>query len=71
MLEFTLQSYNSYLFVNRKEIYKFKADNKMLTTFSLESISNVFGVTESREITLKGKLYVSWSIRMLIISLTY
>ena len=43
---------NSYLFVNGKEILKFKADNKndnFRTQFCLGSISNGFGATESRE----------------------
>ena len=40
---------NSYLFVNGKEIYNFKADNKnvnFLTQFYLGSISNRFGAVE-------------------------
>ena len=42
---------NSYLFVNGKEIFKFKADNKNVnfpTQFCLGSISNRFSATESR-----------------------
>ena len=38
---------NSYLFVNGKEIFKFKADNKNInfpTQFSLRCISNGFSV---------------------------
>ena len=45
---------NSYLFVNGKEIFKFKADDKNLsfpTQFCLWSISNEFGATESREVS--------------------
>ena len=51
---------NSYLFVNGKEIYKFKADNKNVnfpTQFSLESMPNRFSVTESREAFLSGVVY--------------
>ena len=45
---------NSYLFVNGKEIVKFKADNSSVnfpTQFCLGSISNGFSATESREIS--------------------
>ena len=51
---------NSYLFVNEKEIFKSKGDNKNVnfpTQFSLESISNGFSATESREVSLNGKVY--------------
>ena len=51
---------NSYLFVNGKEIFKFKADNKkvnFLTQFCLGSISNGFSATESREVSLNGNVY--------------
>ena len=51
---------NSYLFVNEKEIFKFNGDNKNVnfpTQFSLESISNGFSATESREVSLNGKVY--------------
>ena len=51
---------NSYLFVNGKEILKFKADNKNVkfpTQFCLESTSNGHDVTESREVSLKGSVY--------------
>ena len=51
---------NSYLFVNGKEIYKFKANNKNVhfpNQFCLGSISNGFGATESREVSLKGCVY--------------
>ena len=43
---------NSYLLVNGKEIFKYKADNKNVnfpTQFCLGSISNGFSTTESRE----------------------
>ena len=48
---------NSYLFVNGKEIFKFKADNKnvnFLAQFCLGSISNGFNTNESRELSLNG-----------------
>ena len=51
---------NSYLFVNGKEIFKFKADNKNInfpTQFCLGSISNGFSANESREVSLNGNLY--------------
>ena len=51
---------NSYLFVNGKEIFKFKADNGNVnfpTQFCLGSISNRFGATEYREVSLKGNVY--------------
>ena len=51
---------NSYLFVNEKEIFKFKADNKNVnfpTQFCLESISYGFGAAESREVSLNGNVY--------------
>ena len=44
---------NSYLFVNGKEIFKFKTDSKSVnfpTKFCLGSISNGFSASESREI---------------------
>ena len=51
---------NSYLFVNGKEIYKVKADNKnvnFLTQFCLGSISCEFDALESREESLKGTVF--------------
>ena len=50
---------NSYLFVNGKEIIKFKADNenvKFPTQFCLGSISDGFSATESREVFLNGNI---------------
>ena len=50
---------NSYLFVNGKEIYKFKADNKNVnfpTQFCLGNISNKFDAVHSREVCLKGNV---------------
>ena len=50
---------NSWLFVNGKEIFKFKADIKnvnFLTLFCLGSISNGFSATESREVSLNGNI---------------
>ena len=51
---------NSYLYVNGKEIFKFKAANKNVnfpTQFCLGSICNGFSATESREVSLNGNLY--------------
>ena len=51
---------NSYLFVNEKEIFKFKTDNKHVnfpTQFCLGNISNGFIATESREVSLNGNVY--------------
>ena len=51
---------NSYLCVNGKEIFKFKAGNKNVnfpTQFCLGSISNGFNATESREVSLNGNVY--------------
>ena len=51
---------NSYLFVNGKEIFKFKTDYKnvnFLIQFCLGSIYNGFGVIESRKVFLKGNMY--------------
>ena len=53
---------NSYLFVNGKEIFKFKGDNKNVnfpTRFCLESISDRFSNTETREVSLDGNVYYS------------
>ena len=47
---------NNYLFVNEKEIYKFKADHKNVnfpTQFCLESIIKV----KSEEVSLKANFY--------------
>ena len=51
---------NSYLFVNGKKIFKFKADSKTvnsLTQFSLGSIYNGFSAHESREVSSNGNMY--------------
>ena len=51
---------NSYLFVDGKEIIKFKADNKNVnfpTQFWLGSTSNGFSATESREVSINGNVY--------------
>ena len=51
---------NSHLFVNGKEIFKFKDDNKNVSfpnQFCLGSISNGFSNTKSREVYLNGKVY--------------
>ena len=60
MLELRYNADNSYLFVNGKQIFKFKADNKnvnLRTQFCLGSISNGFSATESREVPLNENLY--------------
>ena len=51
---------NSYLFVNGKEITKFKADNRNVnfsTQYCLGSISNGFSADESREVSSNGNVY--------------
>ena len=49
---------NSYLFVNGKEIFHFKLDNKNVNfPTSLRSISNGFSAAESREVSLSGNVY--------------
>ena len=51
---------NSYLFVNGKEISKFKTNNKNVNfpaQFCLGSISNRSRATESREVSLNGNAY--------------
>ena len=51
---------NSYLFVNGKEIFKFKTDNKKVNfpaQFCLGSISNGFRATESKEVSLNENVY--------------
>ena len=51
---------NISLFVNRKEIIKFKAENENVnfpTQFCLGSISDVFSATEFREVHLNGIVY--------------
>ena len=48
------------MFVNGKEVFKFKANNKNVdfpTQFCLENTSNRFGATDSREVSLKGNVY--------------
>ena len=51
---------NSYLFVNGKEILKFKSDHKNINFPSqccFGSISNWFSATESRGVSLNGNVY--------------
>ena len=48
------------MFLNGQEIFKFKADNKNVnfpTQFCLESISNGFSNTGSREVSVNGNIY--------------
>ena len=49
-----------YLFVNGKEIFKLKANNKIVnfpTQFCLENRSNGFGATNSTKVYLKRNVY--------------
>ena len=51
---------NSYLFVNGKEIFRFKADNKHInfpSQFCLGIISKGFSALESRDVSLNGNVY--------------
>ena len=51
---------NSYLFVNGKEIFKFKTDNSNVnfpTQFFLGSIFYGFSAIESREVSLNGNVW--------------
>ena len=51
---------NTYLFVNGKEIFKFKSDKKIVnfpTQFYLGSISNGVSATESSEVSLNRIVY--------------
>ena len=51
---------NSYLFLNRKEIYKSKASNKNVnfqSQFCLGSISNKFDYVDSEEVSFTGNVY--------------
>ena len=50
---------NSYLFVNGKEIIKFKANKNVHfpTRFCLGSINDGFSATESREVSLNGNMH--------------
>ena len=51
---------NNFVFVNGKEIYKFKADNENVnftTQFCLGSIFNEFDAFDFREVSLKGNVY--------------
>ena len=65
---------NSYLLVNGKEVYKFKADNGAInfpTQFCLESISHEFVATEPSKVAFKRNVYDFQSITILLINLTY
>ena len=51
---------NSYLFVNGKEIIKFKADNKIVNFpiwFCLGRLSDGFSANNSGEVSLNGNVY--------------
>ena len=48
------------MFINEKEIFKFKVDHENVnfpTQFCLERISNDFSDTESRGVSLNGNVY--------------
>ena len=65
---------NSYFFVNWKEIFKFKAENKNVifaTQFGLGSISNGSSVTECREVSLMEMCLIFQWITILLINLTH
>ena len=63
---------DSYLFVNGKEVFKFKADNNVNfpTQFCLESISG-FGNAESGEVSYNGNLFPFELTTILLTHLTY
>ena len=51
---------NNYLFVNGKEIYKFKTsckNNKFTSQFCLGNMFNKFDFVDSEEVSLKGNAY--------------
>ena len=51
---------NSYFFVNEKEIFKFKANNKNFnfpSEFCLWRMFNGFSPAESREVSFNGNMY--------------
>ena len=59
-LSFYCNSDNNYLFVNGKEIYKFKASNKNVnfpSQFCLGSGSNKFDYVDSEELSFKENMY--------------
>ena len=59
MLELHYSGDSSCMFVNGKEVFKFKANSKsvnFLTQFCLGSISNRFGATESRQVSWRGNV---------------
>ena len=65
---------NSYLFVNGKEICKFKADNNHVnfpSKLSLESISNKTGYVDKEEASCKGHALTFRLITILLINLAY
>ena len=65
---------NSYLFVNEKEILKFKANNKKVnfpTQFCVGSVSDRFFSTESIEKSLKGNVYDFEWTTVSLINVTY
>ena len=60
MLDLHYNADNSYFFVNKKVIFKFKANNKNVnfpTQFCLGSTYNGFSAAEPREVSLNGNVY--------------
>ena len=59
-MSFHYNADNSYFFVNGKETFKFKSNNKnvnFLTRFCLGIIFNGFSNNESRKVSLNGNVY--------------
>ena len=61
------------IFVEGKDTINFKADKNVNfpAQYCLGSLSNGFDATESREVSLKGNIYVFQSITVLLINVTY
>ena len=63
----------TYLFVNGKEIFKFKAsseNNNFLSQFCIRSISNIFDRVDTEEVTFKENIMTFKLIMMLLRNLT-
>ena len=62
------------MFVNKKEICKFEADNKNMyfsTQFCLRSANEKFGAIEFREVAFKESVYDFQATTVLLINLAY
>ena len=62
------------MFVNGKEMYKFKDDNKIFTflfTFVLDAFPKKNGKAESEEVPFKQKFMIFQSIAILLIHLKF